>query len=146
MRSALFKSLRSVVPRVATRTTQRAAAAEAATSLGSILKSRAFASTSAGNVLSAMTKENPHVDVVRYMHKNRKWSLNHVDYYSEALAIGFLENGLKPGDRLLCYLPLHFSETVRIRICGNTISNDLGVRVCCLFVCRHTLVSFQGNE
>ena len=112
MRSALIKSLRTVASRSATLTTQRAAAAAAATSLQSNVPARGFASASAGNVLSAMTKENPHVDVVRYEHKNRKWSLNHVDYYSEALAIGFLENGLKPGDALLCYLPLHFSETV----------------------------------
>jgi len=76
-----------------------------------LVATRCF-SASAGNVLSALTKENPHVDVVRYEHKNRKWSMNHVDYYSEALAIGFLENGLRPGDSLLCYLPKHFSETM----------------------------------
>lgn len=113
MRSALIKSLRTVPSRGATLTTQRAAAAAAAARwLQRKIPARSFASSSAGNALSAMTKENPHVDVVRYEHKNRKWSLNHVDYYSEALAIGFLENGLKPGDALLCYLPLHFSETV----------------------------------
>ena len=73
---------------------------------------RTFAAGNAGSLLSEMTKENPHVDVVRYEHKNRKWSLQHVDYYSEALAIGFLETGLQPGDSVLCWLPMHFSESV----------------------------------
>lgn len=113
MRSSLLKSLRTVSSRVALRPTTQRAAAFAVTSLRSGVPARAFASASAGNMLGAITKENPHVDVVRYHHKNRKWSLNHVDYYSEALAIGFVENGLRPGDALLCYLPLHFSETVR---------------------------------
>lgn len=73
---------------------------------------RCFASVGAGYLLTTLSNENPHVDVVRYEHKNRKWSLNHVDYYSDALAIGFLENGLKPGDTVLCWLPLHFSEAM----------------------------------
>ena len=75
---------------------------------------RSLASASAGHQLAAMTKENPHIDVVRYEHKNKKWSLNHCDYFSEAVAIGLLETGLQPGDTLLCWLPLHFQETVSI--------------------------------
>jgi len=57
-----------------------------------------------------MTAENPHIDVVKYAHKNRTWTLNHVEYYSTALAIGLAENGLQPGDAVLSWLPLHFSE------------------------------------
>lgn len=78
------------------------------------LAARAF-SANAGTLLTEMTKENPHVDVVRYEHKNRKWSLQHVDYYSEALAIGLLETGLQPGDTVLCWLPNHFSESMVIQ-------------------------------
>lgn len=106
MRATLLKSLRGTASRfVATspRLSKLHASAQAL---------RAFASTSAGNVLTALTKENPHVDVVRYKHKNRKWSLNHVDYWSDALAIGFLETGLQSGDAVLSWLPLHFSETM----------------------------------
>jgi len=52
------------------------------------------------------------MDVVRYEHKNRKWTLKHVDYYTDALAIGFLETGLQPGDVVLSWLPQHFSESM----------------------------------
>ena len=67
---------------------------------------------SGGSALTEMAKENPYKDVVRYEHKNRKWNLQHVDFYSEALAIGLLENGLQPGDVVLSWLPAHFSESV----------------------------------
>jgi non-ribosomal peptide synthetase component E (peptide arylation enzyme) len=69
-------------------------------------------STSAGSTLKALAAENPYKDVVRYEFKNRKWSLQHVDFYSEALACGLLENGLQPGDVVLSWLPVHFSESV----------------------------------
>lgn len=103
----MLKSLRTV--------TYRAVASNKAAPLlrAPVPALRAFASSaSAGNLLTEMAKENAHVDVVRYEHKNRKWSLNHVDYYSDALAIGFLETGLEPGDSMLCWLPMHFSETM----------------------------------
>ena len=71
-----------------------------------------LSTTSGGSLLTQLAKENPYKDVVRYEHKNRKWSLSHVDFYSEALAIGLLENGLQPGDVVLSWLPPHFSESV----------------------------------
>jgi non-ribosomal peptide synthetase component E (peptide arylation enzyme) len=67
-------------------------------------------SSAGGQKLASMTAENPHVDVVKYEHKNRTWTLNHVDYFSKALAIGLTENGLQPGDVVLSWLPNHFSE------------------------------------
>lgn len=77
--------------------------------------SRVFLSTtSGGSTLTQLAKENPYKEVVRYEHKNRKWNLQHVDYYSEALAIGLLENGLQPGDVVLSWLPAHFSESVSV--------------------------------
>jgi hypothetical protein len=65
-----------------------------------------------GLQLKELATENPYKDVVRYEHKNRKWNLQHVDHYSEALAIGLLETGLQPGDVVLSWLPAHFSESV----------------------------------
>lgn len=106
MRAALLKSLRATVSRGVVTTPRRSHLLQA-----TVPGNRAFAA-SAGSLLTELTKENPHVDVVRYEHKNRKWSLNHVDYYSEALAIGFLETGLRPGDSVLCWLPSHLSESV----------------------------------
>ncbi len=70
------------------------------------------AATVGGLALKELAEANPYKDVVRYQHKNRKWNLQHVDYYSEALAIGFLETGLQPGDVVLSWLPAHFSESV----------------------------------
>ena len=119
MRAPILRNLRSSSvslwsprPRVSSLVTSRqhlvAATATTTTTMG-----RSF-SAPAGSLLSAITKENPYVDVVRYEHKNRKWSLSHVEYYAEALAIGFVENGLRPGDVVLSYLPLHFAESVRV--------------------------------
>ena len=65
-----------------------------------------------GAALAKLRSATPHMDVVRYEFKNRTWSLNHVDYYSEALAIGFIDGGLVPGDVVLSWLPAHFSEQV----------------------------------
>ena len=74
---------------------------------------RTFAAVSGGNQIAALSAENPNLDVVRYTHKSRTWTTQHVQYYSEALAIGFLEMGFKSGDVVLSWLPEHFSETVR---------------------------------
>lgn len=71
-------------------------------------------SNSGGQQLTTMVAANPHIDVVRYEHKNRVWTLNHVDYYATALAIGLTEQGLQPGDVVLSWLPSHFSEQVRL--------------------------------
>ena len=76
------------------------------------LATRGLASMAGGAHLKELAEANPYKDVVRYEHKNRKWNLNHVDFYSEALAIGLLENGLQPGDVVLSWLPEHLSESV----------------------------------
>jgi non-ribosomal peptide synthetase component E (peptide arylation enzyme) len=72
--------------------------------------SKKVATPPGGAKLASMTAENPHVDVVKYAHKSRTWTLNHVDYFSKALAIGLTENGLQQGDIVLSWLPEHFSE------------------------------------
>lgn len=69
-----------------------------------------MATLSAGSALSKLAAASPHMDVIRYEHKNVKMTLTHVEYFSDALATGFVENGLKPGDVVLSWLPLHFSE------------------------------------
>lgn len=74
---------------------------------------RTLASTG-GAALADLKAANPHVDVVWYEHKNRSWSLNHVDYYSTAMAIGLIDAGLQPADVVLSWLPEHFSEQVSI--------------------------------
>jgi phage tail sheath gpL-like len=96
----------------------KTAAAAAAASLSRV-GSGAVTATSYGRSLSsvaqlqALTAENPYTDVVHYTHKNRTWSMQHVDYYSTALAIGLAENGLTVGDKVLSWLPQHFAEQVR---------------------------------
>merc|ERR1719199_702218 len=60
--------------------------------------------------MATLSEASPHVDVVRYSHKNVKWTLSKVDAYSEALAVGFVENGLRPGDAVLSWLPAHYGE------------------------------------
>lgn len=77
-----------------------------------------------GAQVKELAEANPYKDVVRYEHKNRKWNLQHVDFYSDALAIGLMENGLVPGDVVLSWLPPHFSESVS--------TSD----ICCYSMCR----------
>jgi len=69
-----------------------------------------MATISAGNALARLAAEHPHMEVVRYEHKNVKWTLKHVNYYSDALACGMVDAGLQPGDVVLSWLPLHFAE------------------------------------
>jgi hypothetical protein len=67
-------------------------------------------SSAAGATLEQLAVESPHVDVVRYEHKNVKFTLQNVDVNSSALAYGLLESGLKPGNVVLSWLPSHFAE------------------------------------
>ena len=69
-----------------------------------------------GKLIAELKEANPYVDVVQYEHKNRTWTTHHVDYYSEALAIGIVEQGLISGDVVLSWLPAHFQESVSIRM------------------------------
>jgi hypothetical protein len=70
----------------------------------------AAASKTAGDTLTEVRKLNPHKEILRYEHKNVKWTMKHVDDFSEMLAIGFLETGLTKGDAVLSWLPDHWSE------------------------------------
>ena len=87
--------------------------AAAATSMRPVV-TRSMATTG-GAALAELKTATPHMDVVRYEHKNRTWTLNHVDYYSTAVAIGLIDAGLQPSDVVLSWLPAHFSEQVRIK-------------------------------
>lgn len=77
-----------------------------------IHQNRGMATISAGEALARLANDHPHMEIVRYEHKNVKWTLKHVNYYSDALACGFLDAGLQPGDVVLSWLPEHFAEQV----------------------------------
>ena len=89
-------------------------------------------SNSGGSLLTQLAKENPYKDVVRYEFKNRKWNLQHVDFYSEAMAVGLLENGLQPGDVVLSWLPAHFSESVSRNKIVIELKAARSLQLCCL--------------
>ncbi len=72
----------------------------------------AAAAPSAGTALSLIATQAPHTDVIRYEHKNVKWTLKHVNLNSDALAIGLLDQGFMKGDVVLSWLPEHFAEQV----------------------------------
>jgi hypothetical protein len=78
-----------------------------------MMKLQRFSSVG-GDMIRALKKENPHVEAVQYEHKTQKFTVAHVDYFSEAIAVGLVENGLIPGDVVLHWLPKHFAETVNI--------------------------------
>ena len=78
----------------------------------SIHQIRGMATIKAGEALTRLATDHPHMEIVRYEHKNVKWTLKHVNYYSDALACGFLDAGLQPGDVVLSWLPGHFAEQV----------------------------------
>ena len=81
------------------------------------------AAPSAGTALSVLASQAPHVDVIRYEHKNVKWTLKHVDTNSDALAIGLLDQGFRKGDVVLSWLPEHFAEQVSFIFEINSASN-----------------------
>lgn len=76
------------------------------------IASRGMASLSGGQTVAQLAEQFPHMDAVRYDHKNQKFAYKDVDHYSEALACGFVEQGFQPGDIVLSWLPAHFSEQV----------------------------------
>lgn len=69
-----------------------------------------MATVCAGEALARLASDHPHQEIIRYEHKNVKWTLKHVDYYADALATGLVDAGLKPGDKVLSWLPLHIAE------------------------------------
>ena len=73
-----------------------------------------MATISAGDALARLASDHPHQEIIRYEHKNVKWTLKHVNYYSDALACGLVDAGLQPGDVVLSWLPLHFAEQVSL--------------------------------
>ena len=79
---------------------------------GEFLQRRMASSMSAGEALAKLAAETPHKDVLHYDHKNVKFSLKQVNYHAESLAAGLVGGGLQPGDVVLSWLPLHFSEQV----------------------------------
>ena len=81
-------------------------------------QNREMATISAGEALVRLATDHPHMEIVRYEHKNVKWTLKHVNYYSDALACGFLDAGLQPGDVVLSWLPEHFAEQVSFAFLG----------------------------
>eukprot|EP00581_Thalassiosira_minuscula_P009084 CAMPEP_0183706198 /NCGR_PEP_ID=MMETSP0737-20130205/3092_1 /TAXON_ID=385413 /ORGANISM="Thalassiosira miniscula, Strain CCMP1093" /LENGTH=315 /DNA_ID=CAMNT_0025933549 /DNA_START=30 /DNA_END=977 /DNA_ORIENTATION=+ len=74
------------------------------------ISSRGMATISAGDALARLAADHPHQEIIRYEHKNVKWTLKHVNYYSDALACGLVDAGLQPGDVVLSWLPLNFAE------------------------------------
>ena len=74
--------------------------------------SRGMATMSAGDALARLASAHPHQEIIRYEHKNVKWTLKHVNYYSDALACGLVDAGLQPGDVMLSWLPKHIAEHV----------------------------------
>eukprot|EP00527_Entomoneis_sp_CCMP2396_P002078 CAMPEP_0198143020 /NCGR_PEP_ID=MMETSP1443-20131203/5651_1 /TAXON_ID=186043 /ORGANISM="Entomoneis sp., Strain CCMP2396" /LENGTH=278 /DNA_ID=CAMNT_0043806157 /DNA_START=185 /DNA_END=1021 /DNA_ORIENTATION=+ len=92
------------------------AAAAASMSMSFSTAAAAITTTSTdnvgGDIVKHLTLQNPHVNVVRYEHKNLLFTLHHVQFNSEAMAIGFLEAGLIPGDVVLSWLPEHFAENM----------------------------------
>ncbi|KAL7557088.1 hypothetical protein ACA910_009911 [Epithemia clementina (nom. ined.)] len=75
--------------------------------------------------IQQLKNENKHVSVVRYEHKNRTWTVHHVDYFSEAVAIGFLDGGLLPGDVVLNAMPEHWSETMVLQFACSKVGMTL---------------------
>jgi hypothetical protein len=73
---------------------------------------RGMASLSGGQMLSQLANEFPHMNAVRYEHKNQKYAFKDLEYFAESIACGFTEQGFRPGDKVLSWLPLHFSEQV----------------------------------
>jgi hypothetical protein len=88
-------------------------------------QTRGMATISAGDALARLATDHPHMEIIRYEHKNVKWTLKHVNYYSDALACGFLDAGLQPGDVVLSWLPDHFAEQVSLILSAKVVKHFL---------------------
>jgi hypothetical protein len=97
---------------------------------------RTFAAAG-GSQVDALASANPNLDVVRYEHKNITWTTRHVQYYSESLAIGFLEMGFTAGDVVLSWMPQHFSEQVEFELSCNNSYREIS---------SHTLNFFLSTD
>lgn len=96
-------------------------------------QNRGMATISAGDALARLATDHPHMEIIRYEHKNVKWTLKHVNYYSDALACGFLDAGLQPGDVVLSWLPEHFAEQVSLSLTSLNIFEHIifgGMTLC----------------
>jgi len=71
---------------------------------------RQMATVTGGNALTELAIQRPHMDAVRYEHKNVKWTFRDVNYYADSLACGLLDMDLQPGDKILSWLPSHLAE------------------------------------
>jgi len=71
---------------------------------------RSLASLSGGQAVAKIADEFPHMDAVRFLHKNQKFAFKDVDTNAEEIACGFCEQGFQPGDIVLSWIPNHFSE------------------------------------
>lgn len=78
----------------------------------SISSVRRMSSVTGGTAIAQLAAQLPHMDAIRYEHKNVKWSFRDVNYFADALACGLLDMGLQPGDKVLSWLPNHISEQV----------------------------------
>lgn len=87
-----------------------------ASATGVVTTCRSMATMSGGDALARLASDHPHQEIIRYEHKNVKWTLKHVNYYSDALACGLVDAGLQPGDVMLSWLPLHIAEQVRVYV------------------------------
>lgn len=105
---------------------------------------RRVASLTGGHALTQLATELPHMDAIRYEHKNVKWSFRDINYYSHALACGLLDLGLQPGDKVLSWLPNHLSEQVRRQI----FEWILNISNIFLFCCPHAfpVLSLAANS
>ena len=112
MRAALFaakrcsRSLAASTGRFSSRISVPASAT-------TVLRSLSTVAVTGGERIAQLAEELPFKDIVRYDHKNVKWTLENVNRHSEDLAAGLLETGLIPGDVVLSWLPNHFAEQVR---------------------------------
>jgi hypothetical protein len=116
----LFFSTKSAAPKSAAKKAPPKAAAPPTPPVETKKASSPPPTPTLASRLASLAEDLPHMDVVKYEHKNRTWSVLHVHYYSEALAVGLLENGFQAGDVVLSYLPSHLSEQVRALRSTNT--------------------------
>jgi hypothetical protein len=75
-------------------------------------ENRTFASLAAGDALTLIADDNPHLEAIRYEYKNVKATYNKVNSWADMLATGLVEQGLIKGDVVLSWLPSHFVEQV----------------------------------
>ena len=79
---------------------------------------RGFATTPIGELLGKRCQENKLLNALRFENQSKTWAFHELHEHSNAFALGLVELGYKPGDRVVFWLDrAQTSQSVVAQVC-----------------------------